>query len=267
MIKSTRNWLTNDQYDALATAAAHPGLWFDRYLRQQLKRDERPPETGSPNAAHVNLTTKVRPAIYDQSYQRWRATLEAMGVRPRIAKTTYRLAAGHGRENPTETGIFLHHSYGVPYIPGSSLKGVAAAFAASRLESPWQPGGDAFKTLFGTTDTAGYVTFMDALPEPGTWKLRPDVITVHHQGYYQGKDEPQADWDSPTPVSFLSVTGDFLIALLPSPGADLWAEAAYEILKMALEEIGVGGKTSSGYGRLKVATGSDSGRHAPGGAR
>lgn len=248
---STRDWINAEGYTALGNAAAHPGLWFDRYLRQQLTREERTPESGSPTTAHVgHEALKRQPAVYMPAYERWKKTLAEMGARLGVAKTDYRLAAGHGNENPIETGISLHHTYGVPYIPGSSLKGVAAAYASSRLSALWQPGSNAYKTLFGTTAEAGYVTFLDALPIPGTWKLLPDVITVHHPDYYQSGDKPPADWDSPTPISFLSATGEFLIAVLPSNGAEAWADVGYKLLIMALAEMGVGGKTSSGYGRM-----------------
>ncbi len=251
MKSSTRLDLEWLGYDVLSREASHPGLWFDRYLWQQLERKETPPKTGSPNARHVGDTAAIKPKLYAKCYERWRQTLEALGTQPRVFKTEYRLAAGHGSKNATETGIALHHSYGVPYIPGSSLKGVAAAFAEQRLDGLWGPKGDAYKTLFGTIDEAGYVTFLDALPLPSRCVLLPDVLTVHHRDYYQARDNlPPADWDSPTPISFLSARGEFLVALLPATGAEAWAEVGYRLLQIALAEMGVGGKTSSGYGRM-----------------
>jgi CRISPR-associated protein Cmr6 len=268
MIKSTRDRVVTDQqYTALALKAQHPGLWFDRYLQSQ--PEKRLKEKTDKYKELINNTIKISKTtahkqFYKARYNRWLATLHEMGAQPRFADVIYRLAAGHGREHPIETGIFLHHSYGVPYIPGSSLKGVAAAYAANYLDKPWQPGSDAYETLFGATKSAGYVNFLDALPEPEKWEFLPDVITVHHPDYYGGEREPMAagaakpdivppaDWDSPTLISFLAARGRFLIALLPSPGAELWADMAYRILKDALREIGVGGKTSSGYGRMTL---------------
>ena len=75
------------------------------------------------------------------------------------------------------------------------------------------------------------------------------MITVHHPEYYQNGNSAPADWDSPTPIPFMTATGDFLIAL-HAADAPAWAGVAYGILKMALDEAGVGAKTSSGYGRL-----------------
>ena len=40
----------------------------------------------------------------------------------------WRLALGLGLDNVYETGITLHHTYGIPYIPASSLKGVVRSW-------------------------------------------------------------------------------------------------------------------------------------------
>ncbi len=245
-------------HEELSKFASHPGLWFDRYLPHQLERSEKPPKEGAPTAQHVERTAGFKaPLLYDASYRRWQVTLMELGAQTREMEVVYRLAAGHGGKNASESGLTLHHSYGVPIVPGSSLKGAAAAFADKRLSDLWGATSDAYKTLFGTTEEAGYITFLDALPLPNKWQLLSDVLTVHHRQYYQaGEKEPDipqpADWDSPTPVSFLSVRGSFLIALLPAAGAEGWAKVAFEILQKALAEQGVGGKTSSGYGRLTM---------------
>lgn len=70
----------------------------------------------------------------------------------------------------------LHHTYGVPFIPGSALKGLAAAYAHRYLEGdtwckpPLQQAETiaekpltAHEILFGSTRSAGFVTFFDAL--------------------------------------------------------------------------------------------------------
>jgi CRISPR-associated protein Cmr6 len=78
---------------------------------------------------------------------------------------------------------------------------------------------------------------------------------VHHPAYYSGKNVelvPPADWDEPTPVPFLSATGSYLIALSAPKGCEEWRQAAFDILKLALAEEGVGAKTSSGYGRMTI---------------
>jgi CRISPR-associated protein Cmr6 len=231
--------------------AAHAGLWADRYLKDQ------EPDRSSFRTLVAECSSIPQPAAYPTVFARWQDTLQALGACLAERHTVYRLASGHGRESVIETGLTIHHTYGVPTIPGSSLKGVAAAFARQELDpGTWGKDSPAYRTLFGTTASAGYVTFLDALPVPNTpsapdsWKLRPDVLTVHHTGYYRGEGDAPADWDDPTPIPFLSVAGNFLIAVLPQAGATAWATTALELLTLALAESGVGGKTSSGYGRL-----------------
>jgi CRISPR-associated protein Cmr6 len=161
------------------------------------------------------------------------------------------MAIGLGEESVLETSVALHHTYGVPYIPGSALKGLAASFARQHLGNDWQANSRAYVTVFGDTQTAGYITFFDALPLPNSGALlHTDIITVHHEKYYQNdRTAPPADWDDPNPVPFLSATGKYLIAL---SGPSEWVRATFDILKHALVHTGIGAKTSSGYGRLKL---------------
>lgn len=48
-----------------------------------------------------------------------------------------RLIIGLGAQNTLETGITLHPIYGVPYIPGSALKGMARSAAIYELARAW----------------------------------------------------------------------------------------------------------------------------------
>ena len=235
--------------------AQHAGLWWQHYLQEQLERNE---SVGSkqqtPQQSLVEqVGTLPVPDIYRDYYIRWKETCERMpGAEIREMPATGRLAVGLGEESVVETGITLHHTYGVPLIPGSALKGMAAAFARQQLEDPrWQKDGDAYHVVFGATDSAGFVTFFDALYVPGSGPggqpLHPDVLTVHHKDYYEGKGAP-ADWDSPTPVPFLSAAGSYLVVLECAFPA--WRQAALDIVEQALASAGVGAKTSSGYGRL-----------------
>jgi len=176
---------------------------------------------------------------------------------------------GLGTGSPLENSLSTHHTYGVPVLSGSALKGLTATFAARHYEG-WdraRPDGP-FRRVFGWTEEAGLVTFQDALPVPGKWHLHREVMTVHHQAYYGGSDVPPADWDEPVPVPFLSVSGTFTVILSAPPddeGRDA-LRAVTELLTRALAEEGLGAKTSSGFGRFEVqspTTPSDTGSPAP----
>ena len=236
----------------------HTGLWFDKYLKKQKG------ETLEPYVDHIELTSQIRkPHEYEAFFNRWQDELTKMGAQMREADVVGRLAAGLGGESVIENGMTLHHTYGVPIIPGSSLKGTARAYAAANLADPWAERGAAFRTLFGGQvippgekpkhkARVGIAVFYDALPVPGPFGIHNEVMTVHHREYYQTGEKPPADWDSPTPIPFPSVSGRFLLAL-HAPAAPEWAASGMGILKMALKEIGVGGKTSSGFGRFLFA--------------
>lgn len=251
--------MMDSRRNALSTASSkqsdHAGLWLDKYLAKQLNRGESiRQEQQAPQQTLVEETAAIaEPEDYAAYFQRWQNALRTCGAQTQEAEIEGRMVIGLGDEGVLETAITLHHTYGVPYIPGSALKGLTASFARQRL-SGWQPSGEAYTTLFGNTDVAGYVTFFDALYVPGSGRqqkaLYADVLTVHHPDYYQKGDSPPADWDSPTPIPFLSATGKYLIAL---GGPEEWVQAAFTILALALEEAGVGAKTSSGYGRLRFA--------------
>lgn len=238
------------------TNSTHVGLWLDKFLSEQPKPGPAPQDEDKAKPPDTVLVAECsaipEPTDYPRQFDRWLATLHHIGAKPRLATVNGRLAIGLGNETVIETGATIHQTYGVPIIRGSALKGLASAYSRQQLqETIWQKGSLAHNTLFGSTDSAGFVTFFDALPQPGTWKLHPDIITVHHPDYYRGTDTPPADWDNPTPIPFLTVTGNFLVALY-APDAPLWADVGYGILGKALSEMGIGAKTSSGYGRLSL---------------
>ncbi|MGB9631791.1 MAG: type III-B CRISPR module RAMP protein Cmr6 [Chloroflexaceae bacterium] len=242
-----------------------------------MRHDEQPGQQ-HPHASHIATTVHLgEPRGYQRFFARWREVLENL-PRPEgvvlltgTARARGRIVVGLGAESVLENAITLHRTYGVPYLPGSALKGLAASYAHKCLDGdqwrkppqniPDDAPFTAHEILFGSTRSAGYVTFFDALYVPGSrcrlgeasdgvQPLLPDVLTVHHPGYYQqDQPEPPADWDSPTPISFVSATGSFLVALT---GPQAWAGTGWEILRRALDELGIGGKTSAGYGRMDL---------------
>ncbi len=230
--------------------SSHAGLWLDKYVISQDKATD----TANPRFDLVKSVSEIsEPAEYKHFYNQWKDSLLSLGAVLRESEVKGRMIVGLGEESVIETSVTLHHTYGVPYIPGSAIKGMAASFVKNFLGDDWSEESKAYQTVFGATDDAGYITFFDALyiPKSGhiSKALWPDIITVHHQDYYCNDKKPPADWDSPTPVPFLSATGKYLIALA---GPQKWVDRVFEILKYAFEDIGVGAKTSSGYGRLML---------------
>ena len=302
--------------------ASHAGLLLARYAEEAVHSNPKPKEDlirSAPGAAKAAAN-----AVYARAYERYKISLN--GAKRDVFSVEGRLIVGLGGENVLETGITLHHTYGVPIIPGTALKGLAAHYCDAVFG--WQgEGGDAegfrkdtkyppekrdpktnkeyqrdlptalermgrhYRTLFGATDDGGDVIFHDAwilppsltgpsdrtglvaptratgskahLTEPSNGTgLVADVMTPHHGDYYMKENPPApSDFDAPNPVRFLSVAGQFLVAVSVRPGVDSgWAGLAMDILVSALKDWGVGGKTGAGYGRLSAqasaATGS-----------
>jgi CRISPR-associated protein Cmr6 len=222
-------------------ASTNAGLWLDKYLLNDNDDSKK-------NLVYQVFETIKLQEAYKAFFKKWQTSLVSHGAITKEAKTLGRLAVNLGAEATLENSIALNRTYGVPYIPGSALKGLAAGYARKSVENF---DAELHKDMFGKQDNAGYVTFFDALLMPnGKLGLVPDVVTVHHQEYYQSEGVPPADWDSPIPIHFLSVSGTFLIAL-SGPSKNL-VEAAYKILAYAVRDEGIGAKTSSGYGRMEI---------------
>lgn len=225
------------------------GLWLDKFIRTQGGNER---EISKNSLVEIVSSTSKESDIYRRFYDRWKESLKKIGAETAEGKVIGRIVVGIGDESVLETSITLNKTYGVPYIPGSAVKGLAASYARNRLEG-WDKKSDLYKTVFGTEEEAGYINFFDALYKPNSGDdgkiLHKDIITVHHPDYYQNGEKAPADWDSPTPIPFLSATGTYLFALL---GEKNWVEVVFEILKLALKEDGIGAKTSSGYGIIEL---------------
>jgi CRISPR/Cas system CMR subunit Cmr6 (Cas7 group RAMP superfamily) len=184
-----------------------------------------------------------------------------------IARPEWRLAVGLGNKaNPYEIGLALHGTYGWPVIPGSALKGLAAAWAvASGADAA-----DVWRVLGGTradvphpavgpnrderAAARGTVCFLDAIPAGEPVVVEADVLTPHVKPYYDGaaagSPVPPAEYHNPVPVTFLTVRGDYAVDVYGSSPEDV--ELAAEWLAQAGDELGAGAKTAAGYGYLSV---------------
>jgi len=164
------------------------------------------------------------------------------------ARPKWRMVVGLGGASVLETDITLHHLYGLPIIPGSALKGLARSYTL--LNEGRDEDDPLFADVFGTvkeSKRAGGVVFFDAFPVASP-RFQLDVMNPHYGEYYRGQSPP-ADYLSPTPVYFLTVARTtFLFALAARDGRQEWLRAAAGWLQKGLETMGVGAKTTAGYG-------------------
>ena len=150
-------------------------------------------------------------------------------------KTASRLVVGLGAGHVLETSLTLHHIFGIPYIPGSALKGVVRMINFWKIAEKLNKKSDEdieklqkqlyddenlnsdkndsdkndilkHKLLFGTQKFKGLLVFLDAYPEIQNNQqiFELDVMTPHYQGYYT-KNQGQGDWENPNPIPFLTV--------------------------------------------------------------
>ncbi|MEG6617613.1 type III-B CRISPR module RAMP protein Cmr6 [Peptococcaceae bacterium 1198_IL3148] len=237
---------------------ANAGLWYDKFCNQW-QRDW----TLDANGKHHWIKTVTESGslgdakLVNEMKERLLNLTNRLNGRSLFLKTDGRFVTGIGREHPVENGFTWHHTLGVPYLPGSSIKGMVRTWAKIWLNA------DSANRIFGADGKEGHevgsVIFFDALPIKPI-KLEIDIMTPHYSEYYQKEQEnnPPADWYKPIPIPFLTVAGEqtFIFCLAPRRAESVEdqedVKTAIGWLEEALSYIGAGAKTSAGYGRFIV---------------
>lgn len=256
----------NDLKGIVRQPTTHAGLWLDKFLPEQNEKGAEGDAGVGAKAEHIAaLAGHPVPPGYREAFSRWRAALEREGVHLAEAEAEGRVVLGLGAKGVLEAGLTLDHTWGTPVLSASALKGLAAAAARRLVEGEdWQRKrandtvGPSYARLFGTTEHAGSVRFLDAwwvCEGSDRLPIDLDVMTVHHPTYYQQGTAPPADTDSPNPVAFATTRGRFLVAVEATGEPEeraAWVDAAFELLALGLRELGIGAKTNAGYGRMRL---------------
>lgn len=158
-------------------------------------------------------------------------TLDALATAP--------FTTGLGNEHPLENGFAFLNPYGLPYLPGSGIKGVLRRAARELASGEWgeSHGWDAeeihllerkghatidlsiIDVLFGRETESGdgdhvrgALSFWDALPQIPGDTLAVDIMTPHQSHYYQKRQDRKSgdstsphDSGAPNPISFLTL--------------------------------------------------------------
>lgn len=214
--------------------------------------------------------------LYKKAHQRWKTAWESLpDVELIEVKSTTPLLLGTGNANLHEAGVQLLHPWGVPYLPGSAIKGALSSWLAKNGGEAWKADHlhksalqtEIFGGIFNKNAYAGSVLFGDAWYDPeksgaGNWFIR-DIITVHHKNYYgqignhpfpHGMEDP-----NPVPISPLRSGLVFHIVL---QGPDPVRDFLKQVLEDLLTHQGLGSKTAVGYGRFEVKKGAQDARKA-----
>lgn len=209
---------------------ALPGLWDknDFAAKDAWKRvihlSNRDKDTMK--ALRVRLTAVFTASVAETD----RMALDAIAIAP--------FTTGLGNEHPLENGFAFLNPYGLPYLPGSGVKGVLRQAARELASGEWGDthgwtaekihligrGRDAISfsaidALFGMESDnggnqhlRGALTFWDVIPQIKGDALAVDIMTPHQSHYYQQKHDRKAgdstsphDSGQPNPISFLTV--------------------------------------------------------------
>lgn len=279
-------------------ACENMGLILDRYVPFEAIRNDKNRDYLMDGNRRVLIRTRFLRQVTEKisaekllplqqaMIERWFHTAQARNANLFEMRARTRLILGLGGKGALEFGITLHHTTGLPIIPGSALKGAARNYAlwsiaaevfASQKPEDWQtketleafdaqllmtgtvnhPDADYYRRTFGSQEAGGECVFHEALVS----QFRPgpifvvDVMTPHFKDYYtsSGASAPH-DGGDPNPVSFLTVREGtrfgFAVSLRRGKDTALQDRAA-QWLELALDELGIGAKTAAGYGAFK----------------
>ena len=228
------------------------------------KLDTKPPKMGNPLQA-LNLTEfgrdkKGNPLaqpvlesaanaekgcsyLYEKLNQR---TVDLAGGEKNTFKVSFswRMRVGGTRGFAELLLPALHPVFGVPYIPASSLKGAALAWAEKHHSNKGEIQ-ELLGMLEGKTAKAAKIEFLDAFPTKPC--LSVDVATP--QWPWQNPEQKVIYNPEPHPLLTLEQP-QFLIGFCPTTAqyADK-VEVVKNWLKNALNTGGIGSRVSGGYGR------------------
>jgi len=104
----------------------HPALAYDAWA--PVGQDGKLPD-GDRDPWLDSIEGLRAPDDYRHAFDRWRATFDQeRGDRTFELELAGRLLVGHGNASATDVGLTLHHTWGVPILPGSAIKGILAHY-------------------------------------------------------------------------------------------------------------------------------------------
>jgi len=201
---------------------------------------------------------RARQPKADRGLEPWKPMLDAIRNRQTISaerlpgSTVFRLDAvavapfttGLGNEHPLENGFAFLNPYGLPYLPGSGVKGVVRRASQELAGGKWNNTRNwedlhlpcyrleirrgkekvsvplsVLDVLFGlesgdgaTEHVRGALSFWDVIPDIEGNSLMVEIMTPHQSHYYQQKRERKTgdsttphDSGQPNPICFLTV--------------------------------------------------------------
>jgi CRISPR-associated protein Cmr6 len=112
----------------------NPGLVFERFVRDWGWYEQRGDKEAKQKAWKEiePIVSKGDEQLLNEFNARWQLDAQAISALVFTLKTDWRFITGLGRKGPLEAG-FTFNRYGFPILPGSSVKGIARAWAFYQL--------------------------------------------------------------------------------------------------------------------------------------
>jgi len=236
------------------TPSTHKTAGFVEYLRWMR----------SPDGAYKDLT-KVQILQIAEEAANYRARLETLNRRLKQmagpnnwfeVTCPWRIRVG-GTKGPESMLLPAFDALGMPYIPSSTLRGVARAYAIRDFMKSkgmsWPEGDRHVEAWFGHLDgkednRAGKVIFLDAYPTPS----QNGGLAMDMANNLWRWDRDQLGNYSPNPNPFFSLRNvSWLVGLRPLRPE--YAEAAQQVRAWLMAGLaqGIGSQVNSGYGFVR----------------
>jgi len=273
---------------------AHAGLLMQRGLMDwesdEEKKTLRERKLKTKKEELINIIANVSPSkLYILAFNRWLDTTHEAGhdnFTSIAATVDGRLFTGLALGGTLETGATTHHTYGMPMIAGSSVKGAVRSYTEHLFAERDEDGAIQYETVAGINQiiikehkqqildvlfgadgddsdpddnqaNAGYLVWHDAwwVPmvseqcEPLTGdKYKPFVgdIVTVHHQKYYSRELDET-LDMENPVPNQQVAIQGSFYFVVE-GEQKWIAIAKSLLQSTIENVGLGAKGSSGYG-------------------
>jgi CRISPR-associated protein Cmr6 len=269
-------------------STASPGLRFGYYLQFWDSKWNKVEERALEKVIALNSGDQT---LLAQLHQRQMQLFRALAAESRLvidASATAPFTTGLGNEHPTENGFAFLNPYGLPYLPGSGVKGVVRQAVRELTADDWGEGGDwssesrylvakqrlsMIDILLGkesqdhdTEHFRGVLSFWDVVPQIPGDRLTVEIMTPHQSHYYQPKASrvlSPHDSGQPTPITFLTVPPQsrftFIVVCdlprLQQIAPDLvkqWQPLIKSAFAHAFTWLGFGAKSAVGYGAMRI---------------
>lgn len=267
---------TEQKFRAVQRRCSNLSLLLDRYYGYENDENQKKSERID---FFKSIEAPFNQELVSANYKRWQAIVQSLPhAQTFTTSPEWRIVVGLGRSSVLETSMMLDRITGIPLIPGSALKGLAASYALlcvlgktnriDEVEKIYEQfiseeidqlpeNFEDFIKIFGHQGTVGKVIFLDAVPTKAPM-IKPDVMNNHYPEYYSDPNGTQfpTPYQNPVPIYFLTLEGSqFAFAIAGQdnqPQTQSLVQQAQQWLQAGLSDLGIGAKTAAGYGYFNI---------------